>query len=68
MTLEEFLLMILAWVIGSVLSAIILGVMADKYVLKKIFKNQDVQNLLQLLKDARDYLKKIQENQKQKHK
>jgi len=64
MTFEEFLLMILAWVIGSVLSAIILGVMADKYVLKKIFQNQDVQNLLQLLKDARDYLKKIQENQK----
>jgi len=64
LTLEEFLLMILAWVIGSVLSAIILGIMADKYVLKKIFQNQDVQNLLQLLKDARDYLKKIQENQK----
>ena len=64
MSIEEFFFMILAWVIGSILSAVILGFVADKFIIRKIMQNEDVQDLLQLFREGKKYLKEILENQK----
>jgi len=66
MTIEEFFFMILAWVIGSVLSAIIIGIMADRFIIRKIIQNEEVQDLIKLFREGKEHLKKILENQ-EKH-
>lgn len=64
MTITEFLFMILAWVIGSLISAVILGIMADRFIVRKIMGNEEVQDFIKLFREGKEYLKKILENQK----
>ncbi len=68
MTVEEFLFMVLAWIVGSVVSGVILGFMADRFIIRKIMGNEEVQDALQLFRDGKEYLKKILENQKEAQK
>jgi flagellar motor component MotA len=48
-----------AFVVGSAISAIVLGYMMDKFVIKKIMRNKDVQDLIKLFREAKQ---KLQEN------
>ncbi len=65
MSIEEFLFMILAWVIGSILSAVILGFMADRFIIRKIMANEEIQDLVKLFREGKEHLKRILENQKE---
>ena len=64
MSVEEFLFMIAAWVIGSIVSAVILGFMADKFIIKRVMANKDVQDLITLFREGKNHLREILENQK----
>jgi|GEM_PF-5597871 len=66
MTIEEAIIMLLLWVSGTVLGLIITGLLADRLVIRRIMQNKDVQDALQLFRDAKDYLRQILENQKAK--
>ena len=59
--------MIAAWVVGSIISAVVVGIMTDKFVIKKIMKNEDVKDLIELFREGKEYLRELLENQKKKH-
>lgn len=67
MSIEQFLFMIAAWVVGSIISAVVVGIMTDKFVIKKIMKNEDVKDLIELFREGKEYLRELLENQKKKH-
>ncbi len=64
MSIEEWIAMFLLWVLGTVASLIITGLLADRVVIRKIMRNKDVQDALQLFREGKKYLKEILENQK----
>jgi len=43
-------------VIGTVLSAIVTGLMVNRFVVKRIVNNKDVKDIVKLVKDAKDAL------------
>lgn len=43
-------------VIGTVLSAIVTGLMVNRFVVKRIVNNRDVKDIVKLVKDAKDAL------------
>ncbi len=64
MSIEEWIALFLLWVLGTVASLIITGLLADRVVIRKIMRNKDVQDALQLFREGKKYLKEILENQK----
>lgn len=64
MTPEEFLTLFLLYVLGTIASLIVTGMLADRLVIRKIMQNKDIQDLIKLFRDGKDYLRKILENQK----
>ncbi|MBA7638152.1 hypothetical protein ES703_45805 [subsurface metagenome] len=56
--------MVATWVLGSIISAVVVGIIIDKFIIKKIWKNEDVKDLLELFREGKDQLRKILENQK----
>ncbi len=62
--IEQFLFMVATWVIGSIISAVVVGIIIDKFIIKKILKNEDVKDVLELFRQGKDQLHKILENQK----
>lgn len=50
--------------VGFLLGSIITGWFTLKVLIPRVMKNQDVQELLQLFREAKIYLKEITENQK----
>ncbi len=59
--------MVATWVVGSIISAVVVGIIIDKFIIKKIMKNEDVMDLLELFREGKEQLHKILENQKKKH-
>ena len=49
-----------AFVVGSAVSAIVLGFLLDKFVIKKIMHNRDVQDLLKLFHDLKEHASLIE--------
>lgn len=68
MTVEEWIAMFFLWVIGTIAGLVITGLLADRLVIRKIFRNKEVQDTIQVFRDGRDYLKKVLENQKRDEK
>ncbi len=64
MSIEQFFFMVATWVLGSIISAVVVGIIIDKFIIKKIWKNEDVKDLLELFREGKDHLRKILENQK----
>ena len=64
MSIEQFFFMVATWVLGSIISAVVVGIIIDKFIIKKIWKNEDVKDLLELFREGKDQLRKILENQK----
>jgi uncharacterized membrane protein YraQ (UPF0718 family) len=56
MDLLDFLLTLLVYVVGTTLSAIIMGLMVNKFVIKKIMANKDIQDIVKLIRQAKDAL------------
>ena len=67
MSIEQFFFMVATWVLGSIISAVVVGIIIDKFIIKKIWKNEDVKDLLELFREGKDQLRKILENQKKQH-
>ncbi len=67
MSIEQFFFMVATWVLGSIISAVVVGIIIDKFIIKKIWKNEDVKDLLELFREGKEQLRKILENQKKKH-
>jgi len=60
----DILLILLVYVIGTLVSLVITGFMVNKFVIKKIMENEDIQDIVLLIKEGKDHLKEILENQK----
>jgi len=58
--------MLLLWAGGTVLGLIITGLLADRLIVRRIMRNKDVQDAIQLFRDSKEYLKQILQNQKKK--
>lgn len=48
------------------LGLIITGLLADRLIVRRIMRNKDVQDAIQLFRDSKEYLKQILQNQKKK--
>lgn len=59
----EILSVFAIYIIGTLLSLLITGFLANKLVIKKIMANEDVQDLIKLFREGKELLKKILENQ-----
>jgi len=66
MNILEALLIFAIYIIGTLLSLIITGLLVNKLVIKKIMANRDVQDFIKLFKEGKEYLKQILE-EKQKN-
>jgi len=62
----QWLLGISQFVIGFLLGSIVTGLFTVYWVLPKIMKNPEIQELLKLFREGKAYLKEILENQKEK--
>jgi len=54
--LDAFLVNLASFVLGSAISAVVLGFMLDKFVIKKITANKDVQDIIKLIRDVKNEL------------
>lgn len=68
MTPEEWVAMFFLWVFGTIAGLVITGFLADRLVIRKVIQNEDVQELITLFREGKDYLKKLLENQKRDEK
>jgi len=59
----DLILVLLVYVIGALISLVITGFMVNKFVIKKIMENEDIQDIVRLVKEGKDALKDIVENQ-----
>lgn len=67
MNVADILLIFLVYIIGTLLSLVITGFLVNKLVIKKIMVNPEVQDLIKLMREGKEALKKILENQKSEH-
>lgn len=63
MSLEEFIVLYLLWVIGTVSGLVITGLLVDRLIVRKVMQNKEVQRFLQTIKKLTEYAEKIVENQ-----
>ena len=63
---EEFLCLLLLYIIGTVVSMVITGILADRLVIRRVMRNEEVQDFMKLFREGKEYLKEILENQKKK--
>jgi len=66
MTFLEWLLGLLQFVLGFLFGAIVTGLFTVYIVVPAVMKNKDVQELLKLFREGKEYLAKILENQNKK--
>jgi len=64
MNVIDVILIFAVYIIGTLLSLIITGLLVDRLVIRKVMANKDVQDLIKLFRDGKEQLKKILENQK----
>ena len=66
MSVEEFIVLYLLWVLGTVSGLVITGLLADRLIVRKVMQNKEVQKFLQTIKKLTEYAEKIVENQEKK--
>jgi len=64
MTPLEWLLGLLQLILGLLLGSIVTGWFTVKFVIPRIMKNPEIQELLTLFREGKTYLREILENQK----
>jgi len=62
----DFIGTLLVYVAGTTLSLIVTGLLFDRFVLKRVMRNKEVQETLEVLREGRQLLKEILEEQKRK--
>ena len=63
MDIFDILFIFIVYIIGTLLSLIITGFLVNRLVIKKIMANPEVKDLIKLMKEGKEALKKILENQ-----
>jgi len=53
----------IVYIIGTLLSLIITGLLVDRLVIRKVMANKEVQDTIRLFREGKDHLKQILENQ-----
>lgn len=64
MDVWEIISVLLVSTMGTLLGLIITGLLVNKLVVKKIMQNEDIQDIIKLFREGKDYLREILENQK----
>ena len=64
MNVWDIAFIFIVYIVGTLLSLIITGLLVNRLVIKKIMANPEVQDLITLFKEGKEQLKKILENQK----
>jgi hypothetical protein len=64
MSILEFFVMLALYIAGTLISLILTGFLVNKFVIKKIVANKDVQDLLKLFREGKEILNKILEEKK----
>ena len=59
MNLTDFLANLALWVFGPVLSVIITGLLFDRFVIRRVMKNKDIQDLIRLFREGKERLEKL---------
>jgi nitrate reductase gamma subunit len=54
----------IVYIIGTLLSLIITGLLVNRLVIKKVMANEDVKDLIRLFREGKEQLRQILENQK----
>jgi uncharacterized membrane protein (DUF106 family) len=54
----------LGFIFGTLVSAIITGLLINRFVIKKIMQNKDIQDIVKLIRDTKDEIMKHNENGK----
>lgn len=67
MTIPDVLIILLVYIFGALISLVITGFMINKFVIKKIMENEDIKDIIKLIREGKDVLKKILENQKHEY-
>jgi len=64
MNVLDIILIFMIYIIGTLLSLIITGLLINRLVIRKIMMNKDMQDIIKLFREGKEMLKKIMENQK----
>jgi uncharacterized membrane protein (DUF106 family) len=61
--LADLLKTVLAFILGTLISAIVTGMLINRFVVKKIMANKDIQDIIKLIRDTKNEI--MRHNQKQ---
>ena len=64
MNIFDIAFIFIVYIIGTLLSLIITGLLVNKLVIRKIMDNPEVKDIIKLFKEGKEQLKQILENQK----
>jgi uncharacterized membrane protein (DUF106 family) len=56
----------LGFIFGTLVSAIITGLLINKFVVKKVMENQDIKDIIKLIRETKNEIMKHNENGKNK--
>jgi uncharacterized membrane protein (DUF106 family) len=62
--LTDLLKTALGFIFGTLVSAIITGLLINRFVVKKIMQNKDIQDIIKLIRDTKDEIMKHNQNGK----
>ena len=62
----DLLKTMLGFIFGTLVSAIITGLLINRFVVKKIMQNQDIKDIIRLIRETKDEMMKHNQNGKNK--
>ena len=62
--LLDLLKTVLAFILGTLLSAIITGLLINRFVIKRIMENKDIKDIVKLIQDVKNEMMKHNQNGK----
>lgn len=62
--LLDLLKTVLAFILGTLLSAVITGLLINRFVIKRIMENKDIRDIVNLIRDVKDEMMKHNQNGK----
>jgi uncharacterized membrane protein (DUF106 family) len=62
----DLLKTVVAFILGTLLSAVITGLLINRFVIKKIMQNQDIKDIIKLIRETKNEIMKHNENGKEK--
>lgn len=64
MNIQEVLFIFLVYIFGTLLSLVITGFLVNRLVIRKVMQNKDIQDIIRLFREGKEYLRELLENQK----